>query len=113
LKQNDGETISIYTEAKRTIRKRNEAKRKQQKRKEKIRKRNEAKKKIFEAKHTKNWKRIKQKETNKFMRNFRLNMRNGSETNTVSLSFALKRNRRTLLGTYDAGLSCQATHSEC
>jgi hypothetical protein len=25
----------------------------------------------------------------------------------------LKRNRRTLLGTYDAGLSCQATHSEC
>jgi hypothetical protein len=34
---------------------------------------------------TKNWKRIKRKEANKFMRNFRLNMRNGSETNTVSL----------------------------
>jgi hypothetical protein len=47
--------------------------------KRKIRKRNEAKRKMLEAK--------------KLMRNFRLNMRNGSETNPVSLRFALKRKK--------------------
>jgi hypothetical protein len=43
----------------------------------------------LEAKQ-KNWKRFKQKEAKKCMWNFRLNMRNGSETNPISLCFSLK-----------------------
>jgi hypothetical protein len=44
----------------------------------------------------------KRKEAKKLMQNVRLNMQKGSETNPVSLRFALKRKRHTLQKMYGA-----------
>ncbi len=96
-------------EVKRKVRKRKVPKLNKAKRKNVSEmKRNEAKRKICEAKRsgnifsdfllrseTNNWKLIKQKEARKLMRNFRLNMRNGSkmkrnETKRIPFRFEVK-----------------------
>ncbi len=78
-KQNEKKNTEAKNEAKRKIRKRNKAKRKVPNQKEKYESETKQKEKFG-----------KQKEAKKLKRKFRLNTRNGSETNPVSLRFSLE-----------------------